>query len=72
MLKGAILPSVTQPGANFNTALTFAEKWLTTNRDNRIKRLKASGFFVGDIDSDSDKPGGDPEAEAKKFLERNK
>ncbi len=49
MLKGAILPSVTQPDANFEVALDFAEKWLTTNRDNRIKRLKASGFFVGDI-----------------------
>ena len=53
MLKGAILPSVTQPGANFNTALDFAEKWLTTNRDNRIKRLKGSGFFVGDTDAET-------------------
>jgi hypothetical protein len=47
MLKGAILPAVTQPGANFNAALDFAEKWLTSNRDTRIKRLKGSGFFVG-------------------------
>ncbi|KKM82053.1 hypothetical protein LCGC14_1323510 [marine sediment metagenome] len=47
MLKGAILPSVTQPGANFDTALDFASKWLTSNRDNRIKRLRQTGFFVG-------------------------
>jgi hypothetical protein len=51
MLKGAILPAVTQPDANFDAALDFAEKWLVTNRDNRIKRLKGSGFFVGDVDS---------------------
>lgn len=47
MLKSAILPTVTQPGANFNVALDFASKWLTSNRDSRIKRLRETGFFVG-------------------------
>lgn len=47
MLKTAILPSVTMPGANFQTALDFAEKWLTVNRDNRIGRLEEFGFFTG-------------------------
>lgn len=47
MLKAAILPSVTQPDANFEVALDFAIKWLTSNRDNRINRLKEFGFFTG-------------------------
>lgn len=47
MLKTAILPSVTMPGGNFQTALDFAEKWLTVNRDNRIGRLEEFGFFTG-------------------------
>lgn len=47
MLKAAILPAVTQPDANFQVALDFAQNWLTANRDNRLERLKSFGFFTG-------------------------
>lgn len=47
MLKRAILPSVTQPGANFIASLDHAEKWLTRNKTQKLKMLKSSGYRVG-------------------------
>jgi len=48
MLKGAILPQVTQPDDNFLVSLDFAEKWITGKRDNMESRFKQSNIFVGE------------------------
>lgn len=46
LLKAAILPSVTQPDANFMAALDHAETWLMRNRGRKVEQLKTSGYRV--------------------------
>jgi hypothetical protein len=62
MLQEAILPAVTQPDANFLTAIDFAEEWVGRQQDNQIAAFDKADFFVEKFKGESKKKEGKPKS----------